>query len=242
MTDQSTNFTASNGEYRNPFYQGTFEDETTEQMERRLHWATAAVEAEHVVQSNKTTPQPVEQGEPVAWATRLYNTAYHAGHHDTVEGCYTHVYPQDMDSYHEDIVQEWLADNPHPAEREIPDSYPISGQIFFREASHEWVLELTGSVNSTTFTARHTQPTDIRPEDVAGLPALYETAPDVEARVEALESLIKGYVSLLEAGRDRITSLGGDCDPVPVMEQTDPWLRDARKALAAHRKQQKDKP
>lgn len=51
---------------------------------------------------------------PEAWVTRLYNTAYHAGHHDTVEGCYTHVCSQDMDSYHEDIVQEWLADNPQP--------------------------------------------------------------------------------------------------------------------------------
>lgn len=58
MTDQSTNFIASNGEHRNPFYQGTFEDETTEQMERRLYWAAAAVEAERVVQNNKTAPQP----------------------------------------------------------------------------------------------------------------------------------------------------------------------------------------
>lgn len=53
--------------------------------------------------------------ELVAWATRLYNTAYHAGHHGTVEGDYTHVYPQDMDSYHEDIVQEWMEENPQPA-------------------------------------------------------------------------------------------------------------------------------
>lgn len=68
MADQSTNFTTSNGEYRNPFYQGTFEDETTEQMEHRLHWAAAAVEAERVVQNNKTAPQPVVQAEPAAWS------------------------------------------------------------------------------------------------------------------------------------------------------------------------------
>ena len=54
--------------------------------------------------------------------------------------------------------------------------------------------------------------------------------------VEALESLIKGYVRLLEAGMVRITSLGGECDPVPVMEQNDPWLRDANAALADYRK------
>lgn len=60
-------------------------------------------------------PAPAAPEEAVDWATRLYNTAYHAGHHDTVEGGYTHVYPQDMDSYHEDVVQEWLADNPQPS-------------------------------------------------------------------------------------------------------------------------------
>src|SRR5690554_2622083 len=75
------------------------------------------------------------------------------------------------------------------AERETLGSYPVSGQIFFRESSNEWVLELTGSVNGTEFTARHTQPADIRPEYVAGLPSLYETAPDVEELVEALERI-----------------------------------------------------
>lgn len=67
---------------------------------------------------------PAVQGELVAWATRLYNTAYHAGHHDTVEGGYTHVYPQDMDIHHEDVVQEWLADNPQPAEQK-PFEWPL---------------------------------------------------------------------------------------------------------------------
>src|SRR5690554_495330 len=34
---------------------------------------------------------------------------------------------------------------PQPAELEILGSYPVSGQIFFREPSNDWVLELTGS-------------------------------------------------------------------------------------------------
>lgn len=59
-------------------------------------------------------------------------------------------------------------------------------------------------------------------------------ATDVAQLVEALESLIKGYVNLLEAGVDQITSLGGDCDPVSIMEQNVQWLRDAR---AAYHKQ-----
>ncbi len=40
----------------------------------------------------------------------LYNTAYHAGHEDTVEGCFTNVLPVDMDSYHDDVVDEWVED------------------------------------------------------------------------------------------------------------------------------------
>ena len=38
---QATNFTASNGEYRNPMYEGQHEGETPEQAKLRLHWATA---------------------------------------------------------------------------------------------------------------------------------------------------------------------------------------------------------
>jgi hypothetical protein len=41
---------------------------------------------------------------------RLYNSGYHAGHHDTVEGMYTDIYPVDMDSYHDDLVAEIVAD------------------------------------------------------------------------------------------------------------------------------------
>lgn len=39
----------------------------------------------------------------------VYNSGYHAGHHDTVEGTYTDVLPVDMDNYHDDIVSELLA-------------------------------------------------------------------------------------------------------------------------------------
>lgn len=50
---------------------------------------------------------------------------------------------------------------------------------------------------------------------------------------EALQSLIRAYVRLLENARDRIVMLGGQCDPVDRMERDDPNLRDARAALAA---------
>ena len=105
-----------------------------------------------------------------------------------------------------------------PAELEILGSYPVSGQIFFRESSNEWVLELTGSVNGTRFTARHTQPADTRPEDVAGLPALYELAPDVAGLGGALEYAIETL---------------DDCD----MNLFHNVIEVGRAALAAHRSQ-----
>lgn len=48
----------------------------------------------------------------------------------------------------------------------------------------------------------------------------------------AFHALYRAYVSLLEAGRDRIMSLGGTCDTVEVMENGDPALIAAREALA----------
>jgi hypothetical protein len=47
----------------------------------------------------------------------------------------------------------------------------------------------------------------------------------------ALQRLYRAYVRLIEAGMDRITSLGGKCDPVDVMEASDPELQAARAAL-----------
>ena len=49
--------------------------------------------------------------------------------------------------------------------------------------------------------------------------------------VGALRRLYRGYVITLESGRDRITFLGGECDPVERMENGDPFLIEARAAL-----------
>jgi hypothetical protein len=48
---------------------------------------------------------------------------------------------------------------------------------------------------------------------------------------QALRDLILGYVSLLESARDRIVSLGGQCDDVYTMEMGDHNLRVAKKIL-----------
>ena len=39
-------------------------------------------------------------------ATRLYNAGYASGHHDTVEGQYTHIYHQDVGTYHRDMIAD----------------------------------------------------------------------------------------------------------------------------------------
>jgi hypothetical protein len=40
---------------------------------------------------------------------RIYNAGYHAGHGDTVEARYVHIYDCDMSTYHGDEVAELLA-------------------------------------------------------------------------------------------------------------------------------------
>lgn len=50
--------------------------------------------------------------------------------------------------------------------------------------------------------------------------------------LKALKDLSRAYVRLLESGRDRIKALGGDCDPVDVMERADRYLIQAKEAIA----------
>jgi hypothetical protein len=42
--------------------------------------------------------------------TRMYNKGYKAGHHATVEGQYVDILDEDMDTYHDDIVNEILSE------------------------------------------------------------------------------------------------------------------------------------
>lgn len=65
--------------------------------------------------------------------------------------------------------------------------------------------------------------------DKYGRQIAQDSAPDILA---ALKDLYLAYVQMLEAGRDRIISLGGDCDPVDVMEDGDRALSRARAAIA----------
>jgi hypothetical protein len=92
----------------------------------------------------------------------------------------------------------------------------------------------------TQYSAEHGHPADFE-RAITTLSVLAKsTATQPEARgVEGmvprsdLADLYRAYVRLLEAGRDRIMDLGGTCDPVDMMERSDPFLIRARRALAA---------
>lgn len=68
----------------------------------------------------------------------------------------------------------------------------LKALIWKRESTQEWVLELSGSINDTFFINKHTQPLDIAPEDVAGLPTLYmEPATEDASSREMISSLVE---------------------------------------------------
>lgn len=157
---------------------------------------------------------PAVQGEPVGYVRPHQLEALRSG-----KAC--GITMEDKPDAHNRVTIPLYA-TPQPAEQQ-PD---VQGYVMVPAKEFESVLN-----RADWRTAKN------RAELRHMLKALQSSAaPDVAGLVEALESLVKGYVNLLEAGKDRITSLGGDCDPVPVMEHNDPWLRDARVALAPYRK------
>lgn len=69
---------------------------------------------------------------------------------------------------------------PAPAPQAQDGRYIIAGSVWFRKSTDEWVLELSGSINDTSFVARHTQPAETLPENVPSLPTLYAPAPQAQ--------------------------------------------------------------
>jgi len=54
---------------------------------------------------------------------------------------------------------------------------------------------------------------------------------EVESLRGVLRDLMRGYTNTLETGRDRALFLGGDCDSLDLMVESDPHLRAARAVL-----------
>lgn len=78
---------------------------------------------------------------------------------------------------------------PQPAQ---DGHYPINGSVWFRKSTGEWVLELSGSINGTSFVSRHTQPAETLPEDVPSLSTIYTPVAQPVAQpltIEAIKSM-----------------------------------------------------
>ena len=97
-----------------------------------------------------------------------------------------------------------------PAERESATQakgdaeFPITGRVWFRESTDEWVLELCGSINDTSFICRHVEPKETKPEDVPWLPS-YAPSPAREWTMEdddRLDAAVKAFEDTYEADMD----------------------------------------
>lgn len=63
---------------------------------------------------------------------RIYNEGYMNGHHDTVESQFTHIYPQDMDTFQSDVVADVLAELDQPPQ--INETYEAALHEIYTKA------------------------------------------------------------------------------------------------------------
>lgn len=64
------------------------------------------------------------------------------------------------------------------------EAYPLDAFLWKRPSTDEWVLDLSGTINDTHFSVRHTQPGVLAPEDAVGLPHHYDL-------IDAAENVVR---------------------------------------------------
>lgn len=62
------------------------------------------------------------------------------------------------------------------------NEYPLEARVWWRESTQEWVLEISGVINGVNLNCRHTQSKDRRPDEVPGLPEIYQELEDNPGR------------------------------------------------------------
>ena len=84
-------------------------------------------------------------------------------------------------------------------------TYKLEATIRHHPLRKCWMLEISGHVEDTFFTTTHRMPESIAPDDVAGLPLLYEA-------VELLEELYKKPLdmNLWQRSREVVRAVRGD--------------------------------
>ena len=74
-----------------------------------------------------------------------------------------------------------------PTETAEPAHYYLDAQVWQRDSTQEWVLELSGTINDTSFVTRHTAPLTTTPEDVPSLGHHYPE-PDLALRCAEIKA------------------------------------------------------
>lgn len=78
------------------------------------------------------------------------------------------------------------------------DRYVLGCELWLRKSTDEWVLEISGLIGNTDFTARHAVSSTVKPEDVAGLDHLYENrAEKVADYSEDVRGMVSSIIDLL---------------------------------------------
>lgn len=104
-----------------------------------------------------------------------------------------------------------------------PGVWPLRAQVWKRESTQEWVLEIEGTLGDTDMNIRHTQPLSVAYENVPGLPTLYtHPAPSVPATgepVEWLDAMLADTREVFDAGGSETPQVVRD-----VIEYVASWV------------------
>lgn len=171
--------------------------------------------------ARRLSAAPAVHGEPVAWQRvdrpeRIVTTLSRRTWQETNDGV--------------GFIPLYTA--PQPAEQQ-PDTFNGDDETLISSAKSLLALDAKGALSPHGI-GGHAR--GIISAFIARMNVEQQPAQDVAGLESALKSMVSGYMRLLQSGYDRITDLGGDCDPVDVMERDDTYLREARATLAAHRK------
>lgn len=71
---------------------------------------------------------------------------------------------------------------------ELVKRYKLECELWPREHTGEWVLEISGGIGGTYLCSRHTEPLTTAADDAVGLPSLYSELEALTARIAQLEA------------------------------------------------------
>jgi peptidoglycan hydrolase CwlO-like protein len=101
----------------------------------------------------------------------------------------------------------------------VVERYQLQCELWRRDDSDEWVLEVTGEIGDTWLNSRHTEPLSTAAADAAGLPSLYSALEAAQSHIAELEDQVSEMeyraIGNAEAGQFQVELLS------QVVEQRD---------------------